>query len=161
MLCAIKSAIRQDSTEKQCQLSCLDDAASIGIQNVKFYTVRCNMEEQHSGHYMSNKVFKRLCSSLNTGGRAQWQDDSYKLRSLGFKRKQVGVSYSFLERADTDLPHLVPKWLVSVRKFLESCGATSLQLHSRFIPPFQRTHDFHIMNIILDHGNSHRAKFAG
>ncbi|KAI2497104.1 hypothetical protein MHU86_17421 [Fragilaria crotonensis] len=62
---------------------------------------------------------------------------------------QAGISYSFLDRVDSELPQLESKWLTSLRCFLSSIGA-HLIVDSFLPPPLQRLHDFNLVDAIQE-----------
>jgi exonuclease III len=68
--------------------------------------------------------------------------------ALSWFQLAVGVSHSILEQPHALLPHLESKWLASLRTFM-SINDITLQLDDPMIPPLQRVHDAHIMDIVL------------
>ena len=64
----------------------------------------------------------------------------------------VGVSYSILENPTVQLPHLESKWIASMRDFMAR-HQLYMQLDNPGIPPLQREHDQHIMDLLI--GSNH------
>ena len=68
--------------------------------------------------------------------------------ALAWAQLSIGVSYSILDRTETELPHMESKWMSSLRSFLSKVGA-SLVLDEPQIPELQREGDEYIMDLIL------------
>jgi hypothetical protein len=61
----------------------------------------------------------------------------------------IGTSKSFLWDTTTSLPHTVEsKWLQSFRSYLQHAGAR-IELDKDYVPPIERVHDSHIMDLIV------------
>ena len=69
--------------------------------------------------------------------------------AVAWFQKQVGVSFSILDRVDVPLPHLESKWIGSLRQFLASIQG-SLHLDDHLPPILQRFHDFNIMDAVIE-----------
>ena len=61
----------------------------------------------------------------------------------------AGTSYSIFQRVYDDLPHLESKWFASMRSFMARVNA-SFELDHNGVPPLEREHDSHIMDVILE-----------
>jgi hypothetical protein len=71
--------------------------------------------------------------------------------ALTWTQMTAGTSISILQDVSTKLPHLESKWLASLRLFLSSVHAT-IEVDKPGIPPIQREHDQHLMDIIITSG---------
>ena len=69
--------------------------------------------------------------------------------AVAWFQKQIGVSFSLLDRVAVPLPHLESKWIGSLRQFLASINA-SLHLDDHRPPVLQRFHDFNIMDVVME-----------
>jgi hypothetical protein len=63
----------------------------------------------------------------------------------------IGMPFSMFENVTQKMPHLESKWLAAVRDFLATIPASS-HLDSPGIPPIQRIHDEHIMEVVIRSG---------
>ncbi len=61
----------------------------------------------------------------------------------------AGTSDSIFQRVYDDLPHLESQWFVSLRTFMARVNA-SLELDQNGVPPLEREHDTHIMDVVLE-----------
>ena len=68
----------------------------------------------------------------------------------------IGTSVSFLIDVHTALPHMEAKWLASLRNYLRTLSAR-IEVDNTYIPNIERTHDRHIMDMVL-HSNQFTPK---
>jgi hypothetical protein len=68
--------------------------------------------------------------------------------ALAWTQYQSGISSPILSDVELDLPHLEPRWIPSLRKFLASIDA-KIELDNDYIPSLQRQNDEHIMDRII------------
>jgi hypothetical protein len=68
--------------------------------------------------------------------------------SVVWTQYSVGTSISFLIDVQSRLPHMELKWLQSLREYLQFVGGT-IELDNPYIPKLERTHDYFIMDAIL------------
>jgi hypothetical protein len=131
------------SSKKPCQSSCLN---AVSIRKIlygplKFGGASFRSLYVHQGTQQTLLFLKDWRNSTIAGCLLQI--------AVSWFQVQIGVSYSFLKRVDTDLPHLELKWLASLRQFLSTMGA-SFQLYLNVIlAPMQRMHDFNVMEDII------------
>ena len=68
--------------------------------------------------------------------------------AVAWLQLHTGVSFSLLANVTTVIPHMVTRWLPSLRTFLATIHGT-ISLDKTYVPPIQRTHDEYIMDTIL------------
>ena len=69
--------------------------------------------------------------------------------AMSWFQQQTGVSFPILEKPKIALPHLESKWIASLRDFLAETDM-HLKVNNAAIPKLQRSHDYHIMDAVLE-----------
>ncbi len=71
--------------------------------------------------------------------------------AVAWAQYSLGTGISFLQDTETALPHFESCWLASLRAYLHAIDG-HLELNNPHVPPPQRQHDQHIMDIVLASG---------
>jgi hypothetical protein len=89
------------------------------------------------------------------------QTQSGRLVRIALKWAQhgVGTSAPILQDVLTPLPQMEVIWLKSLRIFLASIGA-QIEVDDPGVAVLQRTHDFFLMDMVLQRGSFQTTKYA-
>ena len=96
----------------------------------------------HQGVGQITTFMRHWRQPLTIPGRLLWC-------AVAWTQLTAGTSYSIFWQVYDPLPHLESKWLQSMRIFMLEINA-NMELDFTGVPPIQRQHDTHIMDMILE-----------